>query len=911
MENPNQTTDKQKVVASPISIQALQVIAGAPPPLGRQGPPLLPYLRHLCLQKSWALQLTPPRSKHVFDTSTEELSPALLGAIQQIIAAALREHVPIAAPPRLTPPPEANVPEEEVEEEAPVPVPPIGRMREIPLPGPQEVPPQWLARLEHLQKGLQDVKYRIEGAPEDEQQGVPFAETVMADELPLNCCTPAIAEYDGTTDPMEHLSRFENAALLHRYTDGIKCRVFVTTFARAAQQCRKLRKTELSLFTVRQKDDEPLKEYLQRFNAAALESLAKKPVSKFDALLARVAKYINMEEAQAAKRDSRGEKRKEIKEEAPSKKPRVDTQDRKPLFQREYVCWEKARGTGPYQKKEGDRAREIRTSSPERPPREGDKQASGREVVHPRGMVSLLLTMGRGTTRKTCLLKFLVVDVPSAYNVILGRPTLNTFQAVISTYHMKIKFLTPGGVEKYKAILSNPEGSPDKTTQIGSHLGEEAKKEITCVCGATRTSLHGLHKTWGEPPEVNKLMAAGHIEEIQFPEWLSNVVLVPKLGVKWRMCIGFRDLNKACPKDFYPLQRIDQLVDSTSDCELLSMMDASQGYHQIMLSLEDRKKVSFITSEGTFCYVAMPFGLKNAGATYQRLVDKIFHPQIGINVEVYIDDMLVKSKKAEEHVKDLEETFSVLRKYKLKLNLAKCAFRVQSGRFLGFMVTQRGIEANPLKIKAIIDMKAPTCLNEVQRLTGRIVALSRFISKSAEKSLPFFKTLRKAKIFEWEERYTPIEKMALALVVTARRLRPYFLSHPIGVKTNTPLKQMLVQALADFISEIAEMSVKDTSQDQMWLLHVDGSSTTQGSGASIVIMTPQGEDLEFTIKIGFKASNNEAEYEALVIGMRMAHEAGARHLLAYSDSQLIVKQVEGAYEAKEESMIQYYSKSRI
>ncbi|KAL0406067.1 UNVERIFIED_CONTAM: Pro-Pol polyprotein, partial [Sesamum latifolium] len=187
----------------------------------------------------------------------------------------------------------------------------------------------------------------------------------------------------------------------------------------------------------------------------------------------------------------------------------------------------------------------------------------------------------------------------------------------------------------------------------------------------------------------------GHVEEIQFPEWLSNVVLVPKPGGKWRICIDFRDLNKACPKDFDPLPRIDQLVDSTSGCELLSMMDAFQGYHLKMLAPEDRKRVSFITPAGTFCYTAMPFELKNAGATYQCLVNKIFRHQIGRKMEVYLDDMLVKSKKTQDHVKDLEETFSVLRKYKLKLNPGKCAFGVRGGRFLGFMVTQRGIEANP------------------------------------------------------------------------------------------------------------------------------------------------------------------------------------------------------------------------
>ncbi|KAL0437652.1 UNVERIFIED_CONTAM: putative protein K02A2.6 [Sesamum radiatum] len=151
-------------------------------------------------------------------------------------------------------------------------------------------------------------------------------------------------------------------------------------------------------------------------------------------------------------------------------------------------------------------------------------------------------------------------------------------------------------------------------------------------------------------------------------------------------------------------------MDSTSRCELLSMMDASKGYHQIMLAPEYHKMVSFITLDGPFYYVAMTFGLKNAGATYQRLVDKIFRPQLGRNMEVYVDDMLVKSKEAHHHVEDLDETFEVLRKYPLKLNPDNYAFGVSGGRFLGFMVTQRGIEANPDEIKAIIDMGLPPLL---------------------------------------------------------------------------------------------------------------------------------------------------------------------------------------------------------
>ncbi|KAL0404201.1 UNVERIFIED_CONTAM: Retrovirus-related Pol polyprotein from transposon [Sesamum radiatum] len=168
-------------------------------------------------------------------------------------------------------------------------------------------------------------------------------------------------------------------------------------------------------------------------------------------------------------------------------------------------------------------------------------------------------------------------------------------------------------------------------------------------------------------------------------------------------------------------------------------MDDSQGYHQIMLAPKEYKRVSFITSNDTFCYMAMPFGLKNVGATYQRPVDKIFRPQLGRNIEVYVDNMLVKSKVAHQHVEDLEEIIAVLREYQLKLNPGKYTFGVSGGRFIGIMVTQRGIEVNPTMINTILDMGSPANVNKEQRLTGRIAALNRFISKSAEKSLPFFK----------------------------------------------------------------------------------------------------------------------------------------------------------------------------
>ena len=199
------------------------------------------------------------------------------------------------------------------------------------------------------------------------------------------------------------------------------------------------------------------------------------------------------------------------------------------------------------------------------------------------------------------------------------------------------------------------------------------------------------------------------------------------------MCVDFMNLNKACPKNSYPLPRIDTLVDSTARHQLLSFMDVFSGYNQIRMDESDQEKTSFVTSQGLFCYKVMHFGLKNTGATYQRLMNKMFAHQIGRNVQVYVDDMLVKSLHEVDHLDDLKETFDTLRSFNMKLNPNKCAFGVTAGKFLDFMVSQRGIEVNLKKVRAIMELEPPRTVKEVQSLNRKVTILNRFISRATDK----------------------------------------------------------------------------------------------------------------------------------------------------------------------------------
>ena len=248
-----------------------------------------------------------------------------------------------------------------------------------------------------------------------------------------------------------------------------------------------------------------------------------------------------------------------------------------------------------------------------------------------------------------------------------------------------------------------------------------------------------------------KLERAGAIKEIFYPEWLANTVVVKKKTGKWRVCVDFTDLNKACPKDPFPMPRIDWLVDATVGHPRMSFLDAFQCYHQIPLALEDQEKTAFMTPVENYHYKVMPFGLKNAGSTYQRMMIRMFEPQLDKSIEVYIDDMVVKSKVVSEHARDLEVIFDILREHKLHLNASKCTFGVGSNKFLGYMVTHRGIEVRSDQIKAIHNLQAPRNPKEVQKFTGMIATLNRFISRSADRCRPFYLLMNKWKGFEWSE----------------------------------------------------------------------------------------------------------------------------------------------------------------
>jgi len=331
-------------------------------------------------------------------------------------------------------------------------------------------------------------------------------------------------------------------------------------------------------------------------------------------------------------------------------------------------------------------------------------------------------------------------------------------------------------------VLDLSEGDEKKEVKIGTSMKKEVKEELCALLKEFKdmfawsyNDMPGLdtdivqHKLPLKPEcppvkqklrrmkpemslkikeEVQKQFDAGFLAVAKYPQWVANVVPVPKKDGKVRMCVNYRDLNRASPKDNFTLPHIDTLVDNTAKFSLFLFMDGFSGYNQIKMAPKD---MEILTLWGTFCYKVMSFGLKNAGATYQRAMVALFHDMMHKKIKVYVDDMIAKYESEEEYILNLRKLFERLRKFKLKLNPAKCTFDVKSRKLLGFVVSQKGIEVDPDKMRAIIEMPAPSTEKEVRGFLGRLNYIARFISQLTATCEPIFKLLRKNQVVEWNE----------------------------------------------------------------------------------------------------------------------------------------------------------------
>nr|GEX50840.1 reverse transcriptase domain-containing protein [Tanacetum cinerariifolium] len=310
---------------------------------------------------------------------------------------------------------------------------------------------------------------------------------------------------------------------------------------------------------------------------------------------------------------------------------------------------------------------------------------------------------------------------------------------------------------------------------------------------------------------------AGIMREVYDHDWLSNPVMVKKHDDSWQMCVDFTDLNKTCPQVCYPLPKIDWKVESLCGYPFKCFLDAYKGYHQIQLAESDEEKMAFHTGQWVYCYTKMPFGFKNAGATYQRLVDKAFDSQIGRNIEVYIDDLVVKSHTEAKMLRDIGKTFRTLRKINMKLNPKKCMFGAVEGVFLSD--------------------------------------------------------------FHW----TSKAKQAF------KQLKQHFSELPLLVAPK-PKEELIVYISASY-GAISAVLI-----------------TENGSSVGLILTSPEGTEFTYAPRFQFTASNNEAEYEALIASLRIAVQMGVQNVHVCVDSKLVANQVQGTYVAKEENMIKYLEK---
>ncbi|KAG9442616.1 hypothetical protein H6P81_018470 [Aristolochia fimbriata] len=520
-------------------------------------------------------------------------------------------------------------------------------------------------------------------------------------------------------------------------------------------------------------------------------------------------------------------------------------------------------------------------------------------------------------------------------------------------------------------------------------------------------------------PEIEKdvdKLKANFIREVKYPSWIANIVPMKKKNGQIQVCVDFRDLNKACPKDDFPLPITELMVDATTVHEVLSFIDGSFGYNQIRMDPKDKEMMAFRTPKGILCYKVMSFGLKNIGATYQRAMQRIFDDFLHKFVECYVDDLVVKTKTRDDHLKDLRAVFERLRRHQLRMNPLKCAFRVSFEKFLRFIVRHRGIEMDQTKIDVIQQMHELKNLSELKSLQGHLAYIRRFISNLAGRCQPFSRLMKKDTPFEWDEscrrafqnikdylmkspvlmapasgnplllyiaaqekslgallaqnddqgkeralyylsrtmvgaelNYSPIEKTCLALIFVVQKLRHYLFAHSMNlISRANPLKYIMSkpmlserlakwalflfefevsfipqkaikgQGLANFLADhpiSAKWEVSENLPDEEifyievlppWRKYFDDAARKNGAGANILFMSPNDDLTSYSFILSHCCTNNEAEYQVVILGLGMTIEMGLNQLEIFGDLALMIKQLIGDFEVRKDELVPYH-----
>nr|GEV73507.1 reverse transcriptase domain-containing protein [Tanacetum cinerariifolium] len=498
------------------------------------------------------------------------------------------------------------------------------------------------------------------------------------------------------------------------------------------------------------------------------------------------------------------------------------------------------------------------------------------ETIWPLGQLRLLVIIGDTNHSTRAWMNFMIVRSLSPYNGIIGRSRIRAIQAMSSTVYGMLKFLVEGGIVTIRSTVLIPtectsmitssavsreertrpanfkvalhSDFPDQEVAIKGTLSDKRRTEL---CSVLKKNLDIF--AW-KPSDMTGVPRSVAKHRLNIREGYSPVRQKKKGQAPERA----KAIQTEIRSKQYELKRSKEFFNLHMDVGIMREIY----YHDwmsnpVMLAETDEEKTTFHTGQGVYCYMKMPFGLKNVGATYQRLMDKAFKSQVSQNIEVYVNDLVVKSYTEAEMMRDIEETFCTLRKVNMKLNPKRCLFGLAEGMFLGCVVTPEWIKLCPDKTATVLQLPSPRTIKEVQSLNGKLASLNRFLSKSAE-------------------------------------------------KPRTSVKgQILAYFLIEMPGENPQAAPAAETQQESWTLFTDGSSCVDGSGAGLILINPEGIEFTYALRFQFAASNNEAEYEALIAGLWIAVRMGVKDVHTSVDSKLVAKQVLGTYVAKEENMVKY------